>query len=71
MDLSSGISVVMPVYNAEDFIKIALKSLTNQTFKDLEILCVIDKNSIDSSENICETFKRCVLYRRKIKNRNQ
>ena len=35
-------SVVMPVYNAEKFLETTLKSVLNQTIKDIEIICVDD-----------------------------
>ena len=37
--MEKGISVIIPVYNAEDFLKKCLQSLLKQSFKDLEIIC--------------------------------
>lgn len=36
------LSVVMPVYNAENYIRDTLKSLLSQTFSDFEVICVND-----------------------------
>ena len=36
------ISVIIPVYNAQDFLKKCLDSVCNQTLKDIEIICVND-----------------------------
>ena len=47
------VSVIMPVYNAEKFIKGALASLVSQTYKNLEIICVND-GSTDHSLDILE-----------------
>ena len=49
------VSVVMPVYNAADYIGEALSDLTTQTYDDFEIICVND-GSTDGGENIIEDF---------------
>jgi glycosyltransferase involved in cell wall biosynthesis len=45
------ISVIIPLYNKEKYIHNTLKSVTDQTHKDLEII-VIDDGSTDNSANI-------------------
>lgn len=45
------ISIIMPVYNAEKYLKKSLGSLTAQTFQNIEIIC-IDDGSTDNSSNI-------------------
>ena len=50
------ISVVINVYNGEKFIKKCLDSITNQTYKDLEILIVND-GSTDNTLKICKSYK--------------
>lgn len=49
------ISVIIPVYNVEDYLTDSLDSILNQTFEDLEILC-IDDGSTDSSPDILEEY---------------
>lgn len=49
------ISVAIPFYNAESFLKHAILSVLNQTYKNLEIL-LIDDGSTDSSLVIAESF---------------
>ncbi len=49
------ISVIVAVYNAEDFIRKCLDSLINQTFKDFEVIC-IDDASTDSSVAIINEY---------------
>jgi len=49
------ISVVVPIYNMEDFLKRCLTSLKYQTEEDIEFL-LIDDASTDSSIEIMETF---------------
>ena len=48
------ISVIMPVYNSEEFIEIACESLNNQTFKDFELICVNDGSTDNSLKKINE-----------------
>lgn len=50
------ISVIVPVYNAEKYIEKCLYSLTNQTYKNLEIIIVND-GSNDKSQQIIEKIK--------------
>lgn len=50
------ISVVIPVYNAEKYLKQCLDSVLNSTIKDLEVICV-DDGSTDNSLNILKEFK--------------
>ena len=58
------ISIILPIYNAEKYIERALKSLINQNYKNIEILC-IDDGSKDNSYNIIKEFKdeRIKLFR--------
>lgn len=45
------ISVIIPVYNVEKYLRECLDSIMNQTYKNLEIIC-IDDGSPDNSINI-------------------
>ena len=59
------ISVVLPVYNVEEYLRQCLDSLANQTFEDFEVICVND-GSGDSSLSILEEYasedESCLLY---------
>ena len=46
------ISVLLPVFNGEEDINIAIQSILNQSYKDLELL-IIDDGSTDNSYQIC------------------
>ncbi|MBQ8886915.1 MAG: glycosyltransferase [Candidatus Gastranaerophilales bacterium] len=50
------ISVIIPVYNVENYLEQCLDSVINQTFKDIEIICVND-GSTDNSRKILEEYK--------------
>lgn len=49
------VSVIIPIYNAQNYIGRCLDSLINQTFKDIEIICV-DDCSPDSSMEIVKEY---------------
>lgn len=47
------VSIVVPIYNTEQYIPKCIESLINQTYKNLEII-LIDDGSTDNSFNICK-----------------
>lgn len=51
------ISIIVPVYNVEKYLRKCMESLVNQTLRDIEIICVND-GSTDSSRLILEEYKR-------------
>ena len=51
------ISVIIPVYNVENYLDDCLQSVLNQTYTDLEIIC-IDDYSTDSSLELLEYYGR-------------
>jgi glycosyltransferase involved in cell wall biosynthesis len=50
------VSVVMPTWNGERFLRPAIESILNQTFRDLELI-IIDDGSTDSTPRILADFK--------------
>jgi len=56
MSSNPMISVVMPVYNGEKFLKEAIESILNQTYKDFEFLIVYDE-STDGTLSIIQEFQ--------------
>jgi glycosyltransferase involved in cell wall biosynthesis len=51
------VSVIIPIYNAEDYLKRCLDSLINQTLQDIEIILVND-GSLDESGYICKMYEK-------------
>ena len=49
------ISVIVPVYNVEDYLHVCINSVLKQTYQDFELICV-DDGSTDSSLDILEFF---------------
>lgn len=50
------ISVIMPVYNSEKYLKESIESILNQTYKNLEFI-IIDDGSTDNSLKIIQEYK--------------
>ena len=48
-----GLSVIVPVYNGEQYIEECLRSIMNQSYKDLQII-VVNDGSTDSTKIIIE-----------------
>lgn len=56
MQQSALISVIVPVYNVEAYLKACISSIVNQSYPNLEIL-LIDDGSTDRSGEICDAWK--------------
>ncbi len=51
------VSVIVPVYNVEDFLRQCLESIVQQSFRDFEII-IVDDGSTDSSRSIAEEYEK-------------
>lgn len=49
------VTIILPVYNGEKYLKQCIKSVLNQTLKELEVICV-DDGSTDNSAQIIKEF---------------
>ena len=49
------VSIGIPIYNVEEYLRECLNSIMNQTFKDFEVI-MVDDGSTDNSFNICQEF---------------
>ena len=50
------VSIIVPVYNAENYLKQCLDSIVNQTYKNIEIICINDA-STDNSLSILKEYE--------------
>ncbi len=51
------ITVIVPIYNTEKYIRRCINSIINQTYKNLEII-LVDDGSTDNSFNICKEYEK-------------
>lgn len=65
--MKKKVSIIVPVYNTEKYLRTCLDSLVNQTLKDIEIVIVND-GSIDNSESIIKEYqnkyKDMIIYKK-------
>ena len=54
MNSNPKISVIVPVYNTEKYLESSLRSIMDQTYTNLEIICVND----GSTDNSLEVLKK-------------
>ncbi len=50
------VSVIVPVYNSEKYLRQCIESIINQSYKNIEIILVVDNGSTDSSGEICDKY---------------
>ena len=58
------VSIIIPVYNGEDYIYLAIESALRQTYKNIEII-VINDGSTDNTEKICKKYGDLIKYIKK------
>jgi glycosyltransferase involved in cell wall biosynthesis len=64
------VSVILPVYNSEIFLKSSIDSILNQSFKNFELI-IINDGSTDSSEKIILNYlkkDKRIIYIKNFKN---
>src|ERR1700675_3953409 len=64
------VSIVVPAYNAERFLRASLDSIVSQTYPATEIL-LMDDASTDSTPAIARSYGDCIIYYRQLSNRGQ
>jgi len=58
----NGISVIMPAYNSAKLIRYSIKSILNQSYKELELIIVDDGSDDNTAEVISEFKDNRILY---------
>ena len=51
------LSIIVPIYNVENYLRQCLDSVVNQTLKDIEIICIND-GSTDNSLKILKEYSK-------------
>ena len=54
--MNHKISVLMPVYNGEEYLREAIESILGQTFSNFEFL-IVDDGSKDKSVSVISSYK--------------
>ena len=58
------VSIVIPVYNGENFVKEAIDCALSQTYKNIEVI-VVNDGSTDNTDVICKSYKDKIIYIKK------
>jgi glycosyltransferase involved in cell wall biosynthesis len=58
------VTVILPVYNGENYLGCAIDSVLSQTFRDFELI-IVDDGSIDSTPSLVKSYGDRVRYVRK------
>lgn len=54
-EMTSKVSIIVPIYNVEKFLNRCIDSLLNQTLREIEII-LIDDESPDNCPQICDEY---------------
>ena len=58
------VSIIIPVYNGENYLREAIDSALNQTYKNIEVIVVNDGSS-DKTDEICKSYGSKIRYFKK------
>ena len=62
------VSIILPVYNVAPYLRRCMDSIINQTYRNIEIIC-IDDGSTDKSSQLCDEYsqkdKRIIVIHKK------
>lgn len=64
------VSVIIPVYNVEDYLSMCIESVLKQTYKNIEVILIND-GSTDSSGKICDKYSQSYDFIRTIHKKNE
>ena len=59
--MNKKVSIIIPVYNGEDYVKEAIDSALNQTYLNIEVI-VVNDGSKDKTDTICKSYGDKIKY---------
>ena len=62
--MNKKVSIIIPVYNGENYLKEAIDSAINQTYDNYEVI-VVNDGSTDKTEEICKSYGNKIKYYKK------
>ena len=62
--MNNKVSIIIPVYNGENYIREAIDSALSQTYKNIEII-VVNDGSKDNTDEICKSYGKKIKYIKK------
>lgn len=68
--MTSYVSIIVPVYNRAAYIRRCIDSISNQTYRNLEII-IVDDGSTDETPNICRTLSEADSRIKYIRKKNE
>ncbi len=68
--MNKKVSIIVPVFNVEDYLEECLLSAVNQDYENIEII-IVDDGSTDSSGKIIDKFKSQHAFIQSVKTKNQ
>ena len=58
------VSIIIPVYNGENYLSLAIDSALRQTYENIEVI-VVNDGSHDNTDKICKSYKNKIKYIKK------
>lgn len=55
--MTTTFSIIIPVYNVENYLERCIQSVLNQSYRDIEII-LVDDGSTDSSPKLCDVYEK-------------
>ena len=56
------VTVIIPTYNRKEYLEIAIQSVVNQSYLNIEIVVIDDGSSTDYAQEIAAKFSNCKFF---------